>query len=230
MTVRELIQKAKIQEAIDKLFKEHMFKDTYNSIILLSGRFTKLEKDKRLGILSNENYNQNYNAIVKAILYYCQGNNNDNEKLINKKDKTSMEDELLDIIKNNKRRRVAISDQAREVLKEYRGYNDKKSENSSYDPSNRRFKAIVLSFESLRDKLKENKLDSIEEITIKVNTFLSEPIPSYDNLSKAYKLCHGRGLSNDWIESQLIATPEDDETRITIAEKLEEYTSRIAIK
>lgn len=219
--IHDLVRQNKLNEAINLLGEEG---------IMLSSRLNGLRRQERLGTISFDQATMQRNRIVSAILS-IGGVNVDSvtPTKVSHPQTEGPEALLMTIIIQNKRRRPGIAEQADSLLSEIRDYNDNKLRNTSYDPVGRRHKALKEKIEKLKSEISEAKGDSLESIIGKVNNLLSETIPSYDKLKEAYRLVSGRGMSDSYIESTLQSQPNDDEAKITIAEKIESFIATIQV-
>lgn len=221
--IQNLISSNKIEEALEEL-KPSV---STNMWINLKGRWNSLQHDKISGVLSPDQERIRANKIVQSILSLAGGDLSSSPTTIQSTYSTGIESDLLSIMAKYKRRDKDLHKEASGLLKEYRAYQDQKNINPSYDPSKRRLKIIKNKVEALNTKAQDTKLDDLESIVQKVNKLISAEVPSYKELEKAYHLCNGRGFSDSRIESILSNKPNDDESKITIAERIELFLSRI---
>lgn len=230
MTIQELIENERVKEAIQLLIDNATNTEESNSAILLMSRYKNLQRSTRLNLITYSESNTNRNQIVQAILSLAEDNMIASvpSGVVIESVSSSIEDSLQSIIKSNRRRRPNITQTAQVLLDDFRSYGDDKSNNSSFDPSGRRYDSLLGRLSSLKNTLLENQKDSLEDIVGRVNALLTDPIPSYRQLEEAYKLVLGRGKKDNWIEDQLVLRTEDTEIRITMAEKIEEYVSQIS--
>jgi hypothetical protein len=220
MTIQQLIASGKPEQALNQL-------PNSSEVVLLKSRFYTLKTNINLGLISNEEYNRELAKINYSILSLCR-NDNDVEYVGEVKQiSNNPKDILSEIIINNKRRRTDISDRAQTILIQYNQYEQEKLLNPSYDIVGRRLKNLNEQVNALQLELQEQKEESLEEIVEKINILISETIPSYIHLKEAYKLSSGRGMKDSWIEDQLNNTPNDNEVRIGIAEKIELFISKL---
>lgn len=217
-----LVTQNKLKEAIQLL-------GVTESINLL-GRLNALEQQERIGTISFSDANISRNRIVQAILS-CAGVDSSSitaAKVAHPKTE-GPEAILMTIVIQNKRRRPEIAQQADSLLSEVRAYEINKARQPSYDPVGRRHRALMEKIEKLQSDVIEAKGDSLESIVDKITNLLSETIPSYEKLREAYRLASGRGMSSGYIEATLNSQPDDDEARITIAEKIESFIATIQV-
>jgi len=219
--IQKLVSQGNLSDAIDLI--------EGNSGIMLASRFNELERKNRMGVISEAEYRVQRNKIVESIL--AQSGDSDYYSLPQPTmQHTHIPSNLQTIISENRRRRPEIAEQAQSILNDYRAYSDSKSVNPAFDPAGRRYKAIQEAEAALIESLKNERDNSLEQTVSRIQEYLIEAVPSYDNLNEAYKLAAGRGMQDQWIEDQLQARPEDRETKIDIAEKIEMFISRISVK
>lgn len=220
MQISNLITKGKIEEAIQILIDNQV-----DGAISLMGRFNRNKKDNLLGLLTRDQYDRENNKISHAILYYAD---EDTDNVTpDTTSNTSLEDVLLRISAENKRRNIPVYDECQIILKEYRDYKDTKATNSLFDVTGRRYKAIEAKAIELINRLKESKELSKEDFAARIEELLSEVIPTYDSLKEAYELACGRGFKNNWIEQQLNQRPSDADVRINITEEIEAFVAKL---
>lgn len=226
MDIKRLLAQGNLKGALELLVEKGD-----NTAILLMGRYSRVIKDYRIGICSQETYRLTINQITHAVL------RNSNLSVPNQQPvsitplpnkNTFNEHALLEIVKINKRRRPAIAEEANQVLTKYRTWKDNKTISPSFDPVGRRLRAIQQKATALIERLQQEKETALEDIIGRISTLLQEPIPTYQALAEAYKLSSGRGFNSIYIENQLQAQPDDEEVRITIAEQIEAYTLEIS--
>ena len=140
----------------------------------------------------------------------------------------SPESDLIEIIKKHKRRNPEIGEKAQGILDRFQKWRTDKKLNRSFDPSGRRLDAIKEDFSTLVRELSETQKDSLELTIKEVGDLLEPRIPTYEQLGKAYKILSGRGMKSSYVEDQLKLETDDNEIRITIAEKLEDYMTVLA--
>jgi len=231
--IKQLIRTNKIEKALE-LLVQYKKTDRYDhtSILLLS-RWNRLQKKVRQGIISHSEESMEHNKIVVALQQYVRDlpeeSKNPSETI--NMDTSSEQDtsSLHRIIRENKRRRPEIAEEARGLVARFRKWQDKKNESPSFDPAGRRLAAIQADEQEFIGRLQEAKKDSLEDVISKVDELLKDPVPNYDDLEKAYNLARGRGMKDRWIEDQLGSQVDDEETKISIAERIEEYTQSIRL-
>ena len=138
-----------------------------------------------------------------------------------------MKTELKTVVIKTKRRNPKLAEKAKELLKKLMVYDLEKEMTKNYDLSGKILDNLNQEILSCIQKYKLSKIDSLEDIEKKINDLLYEIIPSYENLHKAYNLAKGRGMDSNFVNQALIAMPDDDETKVSIAEKIEEYVSKL---
>lgn len=218
--IRQFVSQGKIQDALFELGRHHD-RSVQDLAILLHSQWSKNEKDNRIGIISNDNYNRTRARIVNAIL------SNAGESAGFVSQVKTENNSLLSIVAENKRRRPKVAEEAQAILNEYREYSDTKAITPSFDPAGRRYRAIQEKEAKFLADYQEAKELSLETTVERIMEYLKETAPDYNDLSEAYKLASGRGMTDGWIVDQLNARPNDDETRIAIAERIENFISRI---
>lgn len=220
--VRELIAQNRVKEAIQCLIDNNE-----DGAILLMGRFNSAEKDRLMGIVSHQEHSLALNRIIHAALSMTGRPTEAAYSPRNEGAKVGHDQSLLEIIAQNKRRRPEIAREAQAILNEIRAHNDTVAINPSHDPAGRRLKAIQGRAEALASRLREEKDDSLEAIVGRIAKLLEAGVPTYENLKEAFILASGRGMASRWVEDQLQRQPDDDETRILIAESIETFTASI---
>lgn len=225
MTIKNLISNGNLEEAL-KIIAEQC---GTNGLMLL-GRYNRQMKSHRMGTVSSSSHQIEINKIVQSALYYAEDLKEvsvQSVRLNDSKIADLNETALLDIIKANKRRKPDIAEEAKNILTEYRQWSDSRTENPSFDIANRRQKSIVKKANDLIEKINLKEEDNLIETVNKINQFLSHPVPTYKSLESAYKLSAGRGFNSEWIEKMIQLKPNDDETRIRIAELIEEFAATL---
>ena len=216
--IRNLVSANRLKEAAELI-------DGNDGALLLS-RISNANRQVTLGLVSNSESTVIFNQIRAAILSHCESA----ERYSPQKSHTHIMSTLQQIISDNRRRRPEIADEAQSILNDYRAYSDAKAANSSHDPAGRRYKAIQEAEAQLIKRIEDEKDNSLEQTIDRINAYLTEAVPGYENLKEAYKLASGRGMKNQWIEDQLREQPDDKETKIDIAEKIEMFISKIQVK
>tara|TARA_R110000822_G_scaffold25937_16_gene78507 strand:+ start:1103 stop:1882 length:780 start_codon:yes stop_codon:yes gene_type:complete len=213
----------------------------YSSITLQRGSLSSIRSDIRQGLVSESNARITLNRIRGGTLYYIKMLDETDfidlehinflsqpkQESPMSNDTHNQEEALLQIIKDNSRRRTTIVTSAMTLLAKYREWQDNRNVTPTYDlPSLRRLKTLDSKLYALVDELDESKMDALEGIMDKV-TALMVGIPTqstnddYANLQKAYNLLQGRGFSDDLVWNQIQAAAPDDEILISICEIFE---------
>lgn len=197
---------------------------------LLSGRFHENERSKNLGTISNSDYNMEYNKISHALLSYIGVDSSyQAPQKVEMPIVSSHEVILLQIVKDKRRRDDKVADEAQSLLDELTKHNQEKKVNPSYDVAGRRYLILETKINKFIKEVQESKLDSLEQIVNRISVLLAG-IPSYEFLNEAYKLAQGRGFTSEYCDRNLHNRPEDDEVKITIAEKIENFIATINVK
>lgn len=217
---------------IKNLIAQNRVLDAINAIsdrdisVLLSSQWHNLQRQINLGVISNQDATTFRNRIVSSVLNYA---GSEPEHALSNSQPIQVVT-LLSIVSENRRRRPQVADDAQAILNELRAYGDEKAINPAFDPAGRRLRAIQEKERKFIEDYQDAKELSLEVIVEKITTHLSAPVPNYDDLSAAYTLAGGRGMKNNWIEDQLQRRPKDDDTQITIAEKIEAFAATIVVK
>lgn len=220
--IATLVRQNKLKEAIELLPGD-------NGVLLMS-RLYALEKQERLGVITHGNASMNRNRIAQAILNFAGVDSNSiAPQTVNQKPEGGIEGMLTAIIIQNKRRRIEIANEARDLLANIQSYNNEKSLSTAFDPSGRRYRVIEQRFKVLKGKLNEAKGDAIEDIVERIKTLLADIVPTYDQLDEAYRLASGRGMKSEYVDRTLNSRPNDENARIMIAEKIEEFIETIQV-
>jgi hypothetical protein len=218
--IKNLIAQNRILDAINAI------PDTDASIIL-SSQWHNLQRQINMGVISNQEASMFQNRIINSVMQFAGGSQNSNPAIEIKQVHAVT---LISIVSENRRRRPQVADDAQAILNELRAYGDEKAINPAFDPAGRRLRAIQEKERKFIEDYQDAKELSLEVIVEKITTHLSAPVPNYDDLSAAYTLAGGRGMKNNWIEDQLQRRPKDDDTQITIAEKIEAFAATIVVK
>ena len=218
--IKNLIAQNRILDAINAI------PDTDASIIL-SSQWHNLQRQINMGVISNQEASMFQNRIINSVMQFAGGSQNSNPAIEIKQVHAVT---LILIVSENRRRRPQVADDAQAILNELRAYSDEKAINPAFDPAGRRLAAIREKERAFIADYNEAKDLSLEVIVEKITTHLSAPVPNYDDLSAAYTLAGGRGMKNNWIEDQLERRPNDDDTKITVAEKIEAFAATIIVK
>lgn len=220
--IQNLVARNKLAAAIDLIGGDES--------TMLHSRLNAINREVRLGIVSRDKASMEYNRIVYSILE-CAGI--DENPVVSSSipvQSESPEFTLNKIIIENKRRRPEIAIKASDILNEIRAYNDNKVQQPSFDPTGRRYRVLMDKVKDLRDSVSEAKGNSLEAIVDKINSLISDNIPSYDKLQEAYKLAVGRGMVDNHVKTILENQPDDDEARITVATAIELFIANISAK
>jgi Effector-associated domain 11 len=225
--IQNLIAANKIGDAIQILID-----NSVDNGILLMSRYNAANRQMSMGLVSNSENPRTMAQIAHAVLSYVGSENSYQAPPQYSAPQTAVfgdfnEKSLLEIVTTNKRRRPEIATEAQNILNEYRAWKDVKTVTPSYDPVNRRFKSLQVKADELVKRLSDEKEVSLEKIVERIAKFLESPVPKYSDLKEAFGLASGRGFRSSWIEQQLQSQPNDEEVRISIAEKIEEFTSSI---
>lgn len=227
MNIQNLIAAGKIETAIQTLVDNGI-----DGATLLMSRYNSAKRQNTLGLVDSSEHQRTMNQIAHAALSYAGNENAYQAPPQYSAPKTTVfsdfnEKALLEIVTTNKRRRPEIAAEAQSILNEYRAWKDEKTVTPSYDPVNRRFKALQVKADELVKRLSDEKEVSLEKIVERIAKLLESPVPEYSDLKEAFSLASGRGFRSSWIEQQLQSQPNDEEVRISIAEKIEEFTTSI---
>lgn len=120
--------------------------DYSSDLILLKSRFSRLEKNNQLGLLSSSEESIERNRIVSAALSLAgiEASSTPKNQPITVVIGDINEAALLQIIKDNRRRREGIAKQASDILADYRTWKDTKTTTPTYDPANRRILLVSI--------------------------------------------------------------------------------------
>lgn len=226
MNIKQLIGSGKINAAL-------MLLPQTTEATMLQSRFKSLERDTNLGLISFHEASLQRNQIAHAILNLANDSTINSTSQFSISRPTVVEDfnetALMSIVANNKRRRVDIAAEAQKILNDYRSYKDQKAQTPTFDPANRRFKAIQETANQLINRLEAEKENDLVKTVERIAALLEAPIPTYDQLNEAYNLACGRGFKKTYIEQQLQNRPDDEEVRIIIAEEIEGFAATLGI-
>ena len=226
MNIKQLIGSGKINAAL-------MLLPQTTEATMLQSRFKSLERDTNLGLISFHEASLQRNQIAHAILNLANDSTINSTSQFSISRPTVVEDfnetALMSIVANNKRRRVDIAAEAQKILNDYRSYKDQKAQTPTFDPANRRFKAIQETANQLINRLEAEKENDLVKTVERIAALLEAPIPTYDQLNEAYNLACGRGFKKTYIEQQLQNRPDDEEVRIIIAEEIEGFATSLGI-
>ena len=226
MDIKQLLQLGKIDAAL-------MLLPQTTEAIMLTSQFNNLKKETILGLISNQDASLQRNKIINAILHLADNTHINSTSQFTISRPTIVEDfnevALMDIVAKNKRRRVTIAEEAQKILNDYRNYKDSKTQTPTFDPANRRFKALQEAANQLINRLEAEKENDLVKSVERIAALLEAPIPTYDQLNEAYNLACGRGFKKTYIEQQLQNRPDDEEVRIIIAEEIEDFVASLSI-
>lgn len=224
MNIQQLIQLGKIDAAL-------MLLPQTTETIMLTSRFNALKRNSNLGLITFQEAAMQQNQIVNAILNLASDSTISSTSSIPISRPTVVgdfnESALIGIVANNKRRRIEIAEEAQKILNDYRSYKDQKAQTPTFDPANRRFKALQEAANQLINRLETEKENDLVKTVERIAALLEAPIPTYEELNEAYNLACGRGFKKTYIEQQLQNRPDDEEVRIIIAEEIEGFAASL---
>jgi hypothetical protein len=142
---------------------------------------------------------------------------------LNQFNMTTSEETLLLAAKKHERTNPEIAEEALTLLKEVRDFQDGIFLNTIADVSGDKRKALDKKVHDLAEKIKTAKYGKVEDFIKQVKELLTERIPSWENIEKAYILCKNRGLVNETAKTAIKEKPEDNEVKIRIVEIIESY-------
>ena len=203
-------------------------KDVYpNDILMLQARWNSQEKQYNLGLIEQTEWDRVRNQINWSLLQIiAHSPRHKNIETLNMKIQDDHETALTNIFDKCRRRHTQLAEESIILRNELRNYNDQKSV-GGFDVSGRRFKALEEKLLIFYEKVDNTFKDKAEDIVQRVKNYLEEPVPTYENLYEAYKLVFARGFRDSWVEGQFELRPNDDEGRITIAERIEQFLNRL---
>ena len=224
MNIQQLIQLGKIDAAL-------MLLPQTTETIMLTSRYNALKRNTNLGMITFQEAALQQNQIVNAILNLASDSTISSTSAFPVSRPTVVGDfneaALIGIVANNKRRRIEIAEEAQKILNDYRSYKDQKAQTPTFDPANRRFKALQEAANQLINRLETEKENDLVKTVERIAALLEAPIPTYEELSEAYNLACGRGFKKTYIEQQLQNRPDDEEVRIIIAEEIEGFAASL---
>jgi len=165
-----------------------------------------------MGVISDSNEKMERNKIAYAVLSYGKDASLVSEDYTPEKpqEKEAIKTQtLMNIIKENRRRRAEYCYRIETFLTDYQEYTKNKATMPTFDPAGRRYKALLTTYNALLAELEEKKDDDLEAILAKVDSLLIAVCPEYEHLEEAYKLVCGRGFVDKWIEAQLQNKTDD---------------------
>lgn len=140
----------------------------------------------------------------------------------------ALESWLRSVMVKNKRRNETLYTRANTLLDKYRAYQDQKSETPTYDPANRRFDGIIQEMRALKTEIEESAKDDLEKVVDRIQSLISDRVPTWGSLQEAYNLAVGRGMKNEKVERVLLAQPADEEAHIDVTEAIEDFLTTLA--
>lgn len=140
------------------------------------------------------------------------------------------EKSLLEIQKENKRRPDnGLTVEATELLKQTNDYRLAKMANPDrYDKRGRKANSINKAIEELIEKAENTKFDREDNFEESVLNLLDGEL-TYKNLKLAYMKMATKGYSNESLLAQIKAKFDDEDTRINIADTLDDDLSALII-
>lgn len=231
--IKKLVGDAHLDNALN-LLSESNDERISREVILLKSRLNQASSDRRYGVCDFREFAQVCSQITQGILYLIKqidpttisNNSQEKEETMN----NATETKLQAAIAENRRRRPDVANQASELLKRYQDYNTQVKTGELKDPTGRRERALNESITKFFTELQEIKEDSLEAIVARITELLGENVPNYQNLKEAYNLCVGRGLTDVSVEKALTTEADDDDIKITIAERIESLVDQIKVK
>lgn len=225
-TLSELVQNGKTTQILDILCNSRN-SDIRDSAILLSTRYTRNNKDYSRNIISRSDYNREIDKINTSLLMLIDDiddtevKQNTNE-LTPQQSNDVIESTLMAICSEYNRRNETFYNTATTILTEYQNYKHEKNINVLFDVQNRRLLSIQNKLTALQDIIANSKSNTKEMVAENIAALLVG-IPSYDNLTTAYKLASALQMKDAWIEEQLLNRVEWDTPKIEIAERIENF-------
>lgn len=218
-----MIGDGNLENALDALIQEGK-----SEAYLLKSQFSNAKKNKMLGFLGDSEWRQIYARISFAALEMCPVSSPiQPESHMPPLSLHGLDTWLLQTIKDNKRRNEALSNAAQALLTRYRDHQDEKAKNPSFDPAGRRFDGIMKDIKDFKYSLEEKGKDNLENTVTRITALISDRVPTYEKLQEAYNLAVGRGMNSKEVERMLEAKADDEEPRISIAERIESFLSTI---
>jgi hypothetical protein len=186
-------------------------------------RWTRLKTNMRYGTITSSYYDVEYNKIVQALLSKTALLNG--QKTAN--NMASIENQLLQIAAHYTRRDKGIADEALEILSKIRGYNDKKAITPTFDPKGKEKEILHQYARKFSEKVKNKEEESSINVIKKVDDLLSDRLPRWENIKKAYDLAMAKGMENDWIDEMFARQPDDVDAKIKCVESIEAFIATI---
>jgi hypothetical protein len=193
-------------------------------IVLLSGRYTKNERDSSLNLICRDDYTLELSRIRAAAMDYIDmySGNVPTSTPIKATESTVMI-QLKSLTQDSKLQRLHknLYQKAVDLYKQFQEYNEKKdAPNSIYDSSGRIKDMLNVAYKSLLESIENAGKDGKESMEILVNKKLSEGVPSWDVIQEVYDVAVGRNYSNNFIERNLKSRVNDDFAKVEAADLL----------
>ena len=139
----------------------------------------------------------------------------------------NMEDKLRRIMAEYARTDNKISQKASNFLDEIVSYKNAKAVRATHDLHGRILENLNERIIEFMDSIHRSNQDDASDIVSRIESYLSEAIPTWDNLEKAYKLCTSRGMNDTATERMLAIQPDDTKIRARLAGVLETFAASI---
>ena len=201
---------------------------------LLLSRWNKNEKDDGLGLLDKRDYDKERNRVVNALISLgteaglCPKDTTAKpETPQNRSDGAIDENLLVNAIRENWRRRPDFTERIKKFMEEYAAYKLKTQTEPTFDVAKRRLAIFKDAYKTILAELGAKKEDDLVSFVEKIDTLLSDLLPSYKKLEEAYKLVCGRGFVDEWVERQLKNKPADNDTIIEIADRIQAFAAKV---
>lgn len=221
--IRKMIGDGNLEKALDMLIQEGK-----SEAYLLKSQYNNAKSIQMLGVLEDSEWRRTYARISYAALEMCTVSGTAQpETQMPPVSLHALDTWLLQTIAANKRRNEALSNEAQALLTRYRDHQDEKAKNPSFDPAGRRLDGILKGIKDFKYSLEEKCKDNLENTVSRINFLISDRVPTYEQLQEAYNLAVGRGMSDKTVERLLEARANDEEPRISIAERIESFLSTI---
>ena len=200
-----------------------------DTLILLSGRLSRLQQENIRGTLSFPEFIRSQTGITADFLDILSSNSLETETTKSHipspaqpiKDMNPYEEKLLAIMRETKRRDKATYEKAEILLEKLRKHADQKKTDPTYDLKNRLYNEIVADIKLFFTEQDGAETMSLEAFVNQIDTLLEEDAPSYPKLQEAYDLCQGRNLCDPKVERILKAQSPERLARIECAEAIE---------
>ena len=230
--IRRLLETRQWKKAIAILMKSA---DKYQDeqLVHLSARFNSLNSKKIMGTINYSEESVETNQLYASLYSLAseiagkQGATTQpiQQKVFVKHDLS--ESKLQSIMRKYRRSNKEIYQHANDLLSEYRGYKDTKSGNPSHDRSGLILKNIVTDYNTLLAGIEANKAKELDDIVKKVNDYISDDVPTWENIGKAYTLLIGRGIEDHYIQGCINKEPNDNQAKIECATRIENHLANI---